>query len=626
MTETLARPQPAGARSVSGDASVAQFGNDDLLKLLVAIRGSSIPDDTRTELRDLILEYAQLEDENARVAAASKLDAALAPYRDELAPVLPSRMAGMPTPVSQHAAQEGTSSATAAAQLGRTRRAPSFGDTTASEQQDSGVDEAPRTDGQTSAPQPAPADPSQRSDTSRTTPPPRPEAPRDPAPAPEHDAPQEAEEKSEPQPQQTTARPAATDVKARIAEIKRSVNEAVGNPVNLIEQDRAVGQEYMAALLDAIKRTAPGQAGADAALERLEQAYALVQELLRRGQSGSPSATAADAPEREDTPVPEQKTSSFKSTSSDRAESVQLRAGYAPVPDTDAAPNPSPAATNAAASQEADTSSTRGAAEQPQAESHAEPMRPTPAPEPRSQPNTQKQRPSTAPDQHTSIPIRTEVQRSAPAARTTTSPAERSATTPQRSGAASPTSAQRLASLADVKRTSTKPQPDTTASEHPPQPQQQSSEEGASAVAPHAAAPQQRSQLSRSTTQPRADVAPGAGLHTPEIDAGLEQLLSEWKLFKKSGFLGTGPNGTNHPLYKKLAGLPMAAVVAGRFEGATPEVKQTITDYMNGWRYEQGIVHRMDEQFEHYLRRVIKHIMDKQKQQQPPQAAAQREQ
>lgn len=106
---------------------------------------------------------------------------------------------------------------------------------------------------------------------------------------------------------------------------------------------------------------------------------------------------------------------------------------------------------------------------------------------------------------------------------------------------------------------------------------------------------------------------PITDLKSPEVQSGLEQLLTEWKLFHSSGFLGTGPKGINHPLYKQLAGLPMAAVVAGRFEGVTPLIKQSLTDYMNGWRYEQGIVHEMGETFENYLRRVIKQILTRQR-------------
>ncbi len=100
---------------------------------------------------------------------------------------------------------------------------------------------------------------------------------------------------------------------------------------------------------------------------------------------------------------------------------------------------------------------------------------------------------------------------------------------------------------------------------------------------------------------------------TPEVSAGLSQLLSEWSLFRSSGFFGTGPSGKDHVLYQKLAGLTMASVIAGRFEGATPLIKQSIGDYMNGWRYEEGIIHEHGETFEHYLRKVVHHIIEKKK-------------
>ncbi len=98
----------------------------------------------------------------------------------------------------------------------------------------------------------------------------------------------------------------------------------------------------------------------------------------------------------------------------------------------------------------------------------------------------------------------------------------------------------------------------------------------------------------------------------PDVDLGLEQLLGEWSLFKKSGMFGTGPKGRQHPLFLKLAPLQMPLILSGRFEGATNEIRQSITDYMNGWRYEQGIIYEQDETFEHYLRRVIRHIIDSQ--------------
>ena len=84
-------------------------------------------------------------------------------------------------------------------------------------------------------------------------------------------------------------------------------------------------------------------------------------------------------------------------------------------------------------------------------------------------------------------------------------------------------------------------------------------------------------------------------------------------MFKKSGLLGTGPKGIEHPLYKKIKDLQIPLLLAGRFDDATKEITQSITDYMNGWRYEQGIIYKQGETFEHYLRRVIRHIIDLQK-------------
>ncbi|MEZ4195627.1 MAG: hypothetical protein R3B53_04550 [Candidatus Paceibacterota bacterium] len=105
----------------------------------------------------------------------------------------------------------------------------------------------------------------------------------------------------------------------------------------------------------------------------------------------------------------------------------------------------------------------------------------------------------------------------------------------------------------------------------------------------------------------------GDPLFTKEVDDGLEQLLADWSLFKKSGLFGTGPKGREHPLFKKIADLQVPLLLAGRFEGSTQEIRQSVTDYMNGWRYEQGIIYSPGETFEKYLRRVIKHILDLQK-------------
>lgn len=102
-------------------------------------------------------------------------------------------------------------------------------------------------------------------------------------------------------------------------------------------------------------------------------------------------------------------------------------------------------------------------------------------------------------------------------------------------------------------------------------------------------------------------------LMAAEVTDGLNQLLTDWVLFKKSGLFGTGPKGIEHALYKNIKDLQIPLLLAGRFEGATQEIKQSITDYMNGWRYEQGIIYEQGEIFDHYLRRVIRHILDLQK-------------
>ena len=104
--------------------------------------------------------------------------------------------------------------------------------------------------------------------------------------------------------------------------------------------------------------------------------------------------------------------------------------------------------------------------------------------------------------------------------------------------------------------------------------------------------------------------AAGDNLFTKEIDDGLTLLLSDWTIFKKSGLFGTGPKGREHPLFKKISELQIPLILAGRFEGSSQEIRQSITDYMNGWRYEQGIIYQPGETFEHYLRRVIRHIID----------------
>ncbi len=103
-------------------------------------------------------------------------------------------------------------------------------------------------------------------------------------------------------------------------------------------------------------------------------------------------------------------------------------------------------------------------------------------------------------------------------------------------------------------------------------------------------------------------------LFTNEITEALNELLHEWRVFTSSGLFGTGPGGSEHPLYIRLAPLSMGEVVAGRWEGTNPKTLKSIKEYIDAWRHEQGIAYTINETFEHYLRRVVQKILKRQNQ------------
>jgi hypothetical protein len=307
----------------------------------------------------------------------------------------------------------------------------------------------------------------------------------------------------------------------RIREIKSLVNQKVGNPVNLVDINNEVGREYMSALLDAMKRINSGQT-ADAAMQRLEEAFRAVEETLRRVGDTAQVVQTTSVPV---VPVAEAPIAS---------PAVQSVPVYVPPPEPVYAP-PQPVAQTIPV-----TPVFEPVVQPPHVESvasappvfpqtHIEPVVPTPS----------YVAPATSPTVHAPIP-------------------------------------QTFSSLADMV--------------------QQSHAQAGLPTTPVAAAPLQS----------------GDPLLSPQVEEGLTQLLSEWSIFKKSGIFGTGPKGREHPLYKKMADLQIPLLLAGRFEGATQEVRQSLTDYMNGWRYEQGLIYEKGETFEHYLRRVIRHILEQQ--------------
>ena len=313
----------------------------------------------------------------------------------------------------------------------------------------------------------------------------------------------------------------------RIREIKASVNEKVGNPVNLVDINNEVGREYMGAILDAMKKLNSGTS-AGSAMKRLEEAYADVLRTLENP-TAQTSATPIPEPFVPTTPEPV-----FEPEPASVPVSV---AHYEAEPEVDA---------------EVMSAYQPLSGGQKTGRLHIQDVTPV------DQPAT------SAWDAPKPAPFTTPVPEALSAWEHAPSTTHAVSTSP-------------FVPLSDL--------PDK---------------------------PLSIDELPTSESLQSAATA-GDPIFTLEVDEGLNQLLQEWSIFKKSGLFGTGPKGKEHPLFKKMGPLHIPLILAGRFDGATQEIKQSVTDYMNGWRYEQGLIYQQGETFEHYLRRVIRHILDLQK-------------
>ena len=454
----------------------------------------------------------------------------------------------------------------------------------------------------------------------------------------------------------------------RIREIKRYINNAVGNPVNLVDIDSQVGRAYMSALLAAMQsvNAETGRAG-DAEMQQLESIFAQVKELLA-AQEGGGNAQTPTEPATPSQPAPEPVSQSTAPPQSaptapepaasqptpeapaEPAAQSPAQPAPAPQPNTQGEPTVSPTIRSVAADAAAEQAERRQTAATPQ---------PTPTDQPAAQPE-----PESAPQ-----PTATPEPESKPAPEPAPQPAPEPAPTPtsaEQTPASTPVAS--LAAETDAPAQSFTPQPaedrgpregGPTQSVVPPiyssDQQSETPTNLTASVSEETSAPDAASDTfssdeasapaSQAEVAEAADPAPtgpvgttaqasadpdstiagqlhaldekaaqnqyaGDPLYAPEVDAGLQQLLLEWNLFKSSGLFGTGPNGREHPLFKKLAPMMVQDVASGRFDDARPDVTQSITDYMNGWRYEQGIVYEPGETFEKYLRRVIRFILD----------------
>lgn len=519
-----------------GDAQLERlFDEGNLLKLLVAIRGSSMPSEEKMQLRDLVLEYSQLDSEEKRSVVAKQVLGGIAPYQSDFTFLLTATSESEEPAARPDAAPQASITAAnpgALRPMGHSRLRPRF---------------APAVVKDVPTSQPAIAAQPQ-ADTKTTQP---------AEPAPQSAVPQPA---TEPVATNTSQNPLA-----RIQEIKQIVNSKVGNPVNLIDANNAVGREYMNALLDAMKKSSGGDEGGElkVAMSRLEAAFVNVEALINdptfKVAPGPATPATAAAPADLPTTTAAPKTVAKVAV---RSEETEVKEKAAPSSE----PVPAPAAP-------------------------VEPPKPVEAPQPTPAPAAVKPTPAPAPTAPTS---------------STVSPLQK--LTSQLNSGTTPV-------------TATTPKATPVPKETPVTTAQPASAGGAQlkSVAAVETLPEKMSTLKKVMDKKDADDKKvfGDDVMDERVTQGLTDLLSNWTLFKRSGLLGTGPSGMEHPLFMKLRTLPMAAVISGRFEGATPQIKQSITDYMNGWRYEQGITHEMNEEFEHYLRRVILHILKKHQQNNP---------
>jgi hypothetical protein len=332
----------------------------------------------------------------------------------------------------------------------------------------------------------------------------------------------------------------------RIKKIKSDINGRVGNPVNLVDIDNTLGREYMSALLEAMKLLSTASEAESAAA--MGRLENVYAQVMNRLNTAAPQATPVAVAPVSPTPV-------------DAVPPVTINPSVPPV-----APPPV-VRTLPVQSAEFQTAPTTQAA--PLVSTNL----PTPSPIPQTPPPPANLEPHLTPEEVRAAEAAWAASDAEPIAAPVTVPASIPVSaTPSVAG-------------------------------------------GVPGVAPLMSVAATAAPLRTPADLPAADSIQSASIagdprYTKEVDDGLNQLLSEWTLFKKSGLFGTGPKGREHPLFLKIANLQIPIILSGRFEGSTQEIKQSITDYMNGWRYEQGIIYDQGETFEQYLRRVIRHIID----------------
>lgn len=543
-------------RSSVGDQAGAPFDlstQQGVAELLRQVRSSSLPGATKTTIRELVLRFARDGEDGVREELESILKGVSLVAGNTSVQAEPDTVKVEPNPEQQPEPVKESKGG---------RRVPVFGVSA----QSTPVP-APAAPEPTPAPQPAPE------------PAPTPEVATPPTATP---APQPVPGTPEPAPTPTPEpqpAPAATqDNLARVQEIKREVIALVGNPVNLVAADNAVGKQYMSALLEAMKKINGGtRVEVAAAMQELEKAFAAVRGLAEHGMATPAVATPEPAP----TPEPAAPAQPAPTTPAPQAVPAPAQAV------TPATPEPAPTSAPAPES----------------------PTTPTPPPIPEELKAVAGVKENLV---HDAAAIATEAVAQAPETAT-----PQQAETPEEPSLGG-------APLQDIPTYGfSKPSRTVFAKPNEKKADKTPTPPPAPKFAPHPTLetdpPKKSATKAEQQTKPSMVAPPkNAGgepkqlnqdIHTPEITTGLQQLLSEWKIFKGSGLFGMGPGGIDHPLYQKIQNNTMLSIMNGTFDGATPEIQQSINDYINGWRYEQSIVPQHSETFDNFLRRVVRKVL-----------------
>jgi hypothetical protein len=423
--------------------------------------------------------------------------------------------------------------------------------------------------------------------------------------------PREAIQKPEPAPiQETFSAPRSVDEhKVRITEIKRLVNEQIGNPVALVGAHKEMGKEYMQALLAALKATGGGGVGVEAAMRRLEDAYSA---LSRHTPQADTPAVSSLAPE---TPAPVKEVL----PSSPVVEEVKplpiVETPVASVVEPEPEPEPVPVTPPPTPEPVRVPPAPVAVPPEKKPEPEVKPITPVPPPAtvretvPKKEPETVQVQSMTTKE---SVSVEPEPLPTSVPEKPTASPKEEkpAATVPPLFSAAAALAASRK----EVLVTSPAPMPAPVAKEPAAPVSTIANDEGfqQTKYTQKKVGSVSTETLAASGIDTEAHEVRQSELASPKITQALHELLHEWSIFNASGFLGMGPSGPEHPLYVRLAALSMGEIITGRYEGADRKVNNVIHDYVNAWRHEQGVAYTPSETFEHYLRRVVQRIQKRQ--------------